>query len=258
MPQGVDQAREYVQSIDLTGTPRGLLGQDAATEASQVFEAAKSQAQVVGSTLFAFAKGVTAETREAISDSALLAQLVANRSHSAESAPIEWYSSYQDVLQNVGWVVQDQGWTDYTAQGSAVEVHQKIIEVLTAALGPSAAAMTIIKSALDALSAMAPDSSWMTIFSRESQHADIGRFQIGLAEADPDADVFVSMLACEIEAKSTLTQVLAFKFRSEQASFRANSGKATINRPSLVDLTPSIRTKVRAYQVDYVSSIRDI
>jgi hypothetical protein len=49
MAHDAGQAREFVKSIDLTGTPRGLLAQDAATEASEVFDAARSQAQVVGS-----------------------------------------------------------------------------------------------------------------------------------------------------------------------------------------------------------------
>ncbi len=258
MAQDTSRAREFVQSIDLTGTPRWPLAQDAASEASEVFDTARSQAQVVGSGLFSFAQGVTAETREAISSSALLAQLVANKRSSATETPTEWYTIYQDVLQNVGWIVQERGWNDYTTDGVAMEVHQKIIEVLTAALGPSIAAMTLIKSAVDALKAMAPDSSWLTIFNRESQRAEIGRFQIGLAEIGEEADVYVSMLACLIEARSSITQVLFFKFRAEQAAFKANSAKLSIDRSSLMEIQPAIRAKIRAYQADYVSSIKDI
>lgn len=258
MAKDATQAREYVESIDLTGTPRGLVTQDAAAEATEVFDKAKAQAQVVGSSLFSFAQGVTPETREAISESALLAQLVANKRSSAEREPTEWYAIYQEVLTNVGWVLQDYGWTDYTAKGTAVEVHQKIIEVLTAALGPSAAALAIIKSAVDALAAMAPDTSWLTIFSRESQRAEIARFQIGFVETGEAADVYVSMLACLIQAKSSVTQVLFFKLKAENATFKANSAKVSIDRAALADLQPSIRAKVRAYQVDYVSSIKDI
>lgn len=258
MPQDTITAKEFVKSLDLSGTPRGLLAQDAATEAGEVFETAKSQAQVVGSALFSFVKGVTAETREAISDSALLAQLVANKRFSPEKAPAEWYAAYVDVLQNIGWVLQAGGWNDYTAKGTAVEVHQKIIDVLTVALGPSAAAMAIIKSAIGALQAMTPDSSWLTIFSRESQKANIARFQIGLVETGETADVFVSLLACLIEAQNSITQVLFFKFKKENATFKANSAKVSINRPALIDLGPVIRSKVRAYQADYLSSIKDI
>jgi hypothetical protein len=258
MPEDFNKAVDFVRSIDLSGTPRGLLGQDAATEASQVFDSARSQAQVVGSGLFSFAEGVTPDTREAISNSALLAQLVANKRASADQAPTEWYAAYQDVLQNIGWVLQDRGWVDYTAGGTAVEVHQKVIEVLEVALGPSAAALGIIRSAIDMLQAMAPGSSWFTIFNRESQHAKIARFQIGFVEKGEAADVFVSMLACLIEARASVTQVLVFKYRNEHASFKANSAQVSINSTALQALLPAIRTKVIAYQADYVSSIQDI
>jgi hypothetical protein len=196
--------------------------------------------------------------REAISSSALLAQLVANKRVSAESAPTEWYAAYLDVLQNIGWTIQDHAWNDYTAEGTAVEVHEKIIEVLQVALGPAPAALTIIKSAIAVLKAMSPESSWLTIFSREAQHARIARFQVGLVESGEDADLFVSMLACLIEAHATLTQVLVFKVRNERASFKGNSAKVSVDRESLEQLLPAIRTKVRAYQVDYVSSIQDL
>jgi hypothetical protein len=242
----------------LRGTPRGIVAQGAAEEASEVFEKVKAQAQVVGSGLFAFANGVTAETREAISSSALLAQLVANKRFAVEQAPTEWYHQYQEVLQNVGWLVQDQGWADYTAEGTAGEVHEHVIEILKSALGPSVAAMTLIKSAIDVLQGVKPDTSWFTIFSRESQHAEIARFQVGLVETSEESDVFVSMLACLIQASASVTQVLVFKFRNQQASFKANSAKISIDAAALRELLPAIRTKTRAYQADYVSSIKDI
>jgi len=258
MPVHLQQSAEYVSSIDLSGTPRNLLGQDAATEAGEIFATAKAQAQVVGSGLYSFANGVTPEMREAVSNSALLAQLVANKRISADEAPMDWYAAYLEVLQNIGWTVQDHAWNDYTAEGTAVAVHEKIIEVLQVALGPAPAALAVIKSAIDVLKAMTPETSWLTIFSREAQHARIARFQVGLVEPGEDADLFVSMLACLIEANSTLTQVLAFKFRNERANFKGNSAKVSVDRENLEHLLPAIRTKVRAYQADYVSSIQDL
>ncbi|MFC3742491.1 hypothetical protein [Paractinoplanes deccanensis] len=229
-----------------------------AAEPQEIFDAAKAQAQVVGSGLMSFAQGVTPEVREAISNSALLAQLVANKRASAEKDPIAWYSAYTQVLQNVGWVLQESGWADYTAKGQAAEVHEKIIEVLSVALGPSVAALKLLQSAIDVLKAMKPDTSWLTIFSRETEHASIARFQIGLVEPGENDDVFVSMLACLVEGSSSVTQVLFFKYRAEHARFKGNSAKVSLNRAALEDLGPEIRKKVRAYMTDYLSTITDI
>src|SRR3954469_13496621 len=112
----------YVDEIDLSGTPRGLVRRSATRSLdapSVVFDAAKEQAQVVGSGLFSFAQGVTPATREAISDSALLAQLVANKKVSAEQDPPAWFPAYSDVLQHLGWPLQDGGWVDYSSKGTA-------------------------------------------------------------------------------------------------------------------------------------------
>jgi hypothetical protein len=253
-----NRATKFIKSIDLSGTPRGILRQDATADADEVFDKSKSQAQVVGSGIFSFAQGVTADVREAISDSALLAQLVANKQASSDAHPLDWFAAYSKVLQNVGWTIQESGWTDYTARGTAVEVNEKIIEVMTVALGPAPAALAIVTATITALKAMNANSPWITIFSRESQKARISRFQIGLVEKDDDSDVFVSLLACLIEADNNITQVLFFKFRNAGASFKANSGKVSINRSALTDLGPSIRSKIRAYQTDYLSTVLTI
>jgi hypothetical protein len=50
-------AKSFIKSFDLSGTPRGILAQDAATEAGEVFDKAKAQAQVLGSGVFSFAQG---------------------------------------------------------------------------------------------------------------------------------------------------------------------------------------------------------
>src|SRR5689334_12011015 len=123
MNDSLSSVREYIKSLDLQGIPRGLLSQDAATEATEVFDAAKKQAQVIGAGLISFAPGVAPAAREAVSDSMLLAQLVASKGSQLEADPLKWFEEYGGVLRNLGWLVADGGWTDYSARGTAVEVH---------------------------------------------------------------------------------------------------------------------------------------
>jgi len=258
MSFNLKQATDFVKAVDLRGIPRGLVELGAETDAGEVFDKAKTQAQVVGSGVFSFAEGVTADVREAISDSALLAQLVANKKTPVEQDPVAWFKTYSEVLQNVGWTLQVGQWDDYTAKGNAAEVHDKILEVLTAALGPTAAAVAIVTATVKALQGMNANSPWITLFNRESQRAKIARFQVGLVEKNEQSDVFVSLLVCLIKAEETITQVLFFKYRAAKAHFEANGAKVSINRAALADLGPAIRTKVRAYQKDYLSSILDV
>src|SRR5258708_17534172 len=117
----IADAKRYIESIDLWGTPRSILPMDAATDAGVVFDKTKNQAQVVGSSIFSFEQGVDAQVREAISDSALLAQLHANKQVEFVEDPERWFRIYGDVLGNVGWTVQDKGWNDYSADGTQAE-----------------------------------------------------------------------------------------------------------------------------------------
>jgi hypothetical protein len=258
------EALAFVRALDFSNVPhkrlhiasRDLSEDGAAAAAStQIFDSAKSQAQVAGSGVFSFAQGVDPDVRAAISDSALLAQLVANQKISAEDKPLEWFAAYFDVLTKIGWTLQESAWTDYSADGTAVAVHDKILEVMTAALGPSPAALAILTATINALKSMNPGSPWLTIFNRESQKARIARFQIGLVDKQADGDVFVSLLACLVEAHSDITQVLFFKYKNGAATFKASSGKVSINRPSLNELGPKIREKISRFQSDYLSGV---
>jgi hypothetical protein len=251
----IASARSYIKALDLSGIPRSAMAQGAEDEAKEIFDQAKKQAQVVGSGVFAFEQGVSAQVRESISDSALLAQLVANKKASADKDPLGWFKAYSELLQNVGWTLQETGWVDYTTKGTTAEVHEKIVEVAKAALAPSVAALSLITASVGALKGMNPSSPWLVIFSRESQKAKIARFQVGLVSTDKDGDIFVSLLACLIEARTDITQVLFFRFKEASATFRANGAKVSINRASLADLGDAIRAKTRAFQNDYLGGI---
>ena len=220
MAFSVKKAEKFIKSADLSGIPLSISELSAEEDAGKIFDKAKNQALVVGSGVFAFAKGVDAEVREAISASALLAQLVANK-RAPKDKPLKWFEEYSSVLQNIGWTLQSKDWTDYTAKGTAVEVHEKIIEVMTVALGPSVAATAILAATVKALRGMNSGSSWFTIFSRESQKAKIARFQVGLVETGPDSDVFVSLLGCLIKAENAYHPGAVFQASQLQRDFQS-------------------------------------
>jgi len=259
MPANIQRMKEYVSSIDLTGLPRPIVTMDAASEAGEVFEKTKQQALVVGSGILSFADGVDEETRKAVSASTLFAQLVAKKRSVTEDDPLSSFRIYFEVLQNIGWTVQDQQGNDYTASGNAAEVHEKILEVMTAALAPAPTTLLILAATVKALKSMNPGSSWFQIFNRETQRARYPHFQVGIVEVTPDGkDVVLSLLACLVEANQTITQVLLFKYRQAHATFKASASKVSINRDSLADLHAEILAKTRAFQHAYLSAIQDL
>ena len=64
--------------------------------------------------------------RKAISDSALLAELVADKRADAKADPVDWFKVYADVLKNIGWDLQEKTFDDYSSSGNAADCHQSL------------------------------------------------------------------------------------------------------------------------------------
>lgn len=247
-----EQARRYVQKLQLPAQAKGREGLETVDYA---FDAAKNQAMVVGSDIVSFVQGVTPEQREDIVNSSLLAQLGAKKKVTDPTQIYDWYNVYFDVLSQIGWVIQDQGFSTYSESGEGFQAHEAILKVATALLGPGATALVAVMTTLEALKAMSADSPWMTLFNRESQSANTARFQVTLAEQTKDNQFLVSLMAFGLEAKKTLTQVLFFKLETSEASLKHYSGKVTIDTDVLSSIRQDIKNRLTGFAKGYVKQL---
>lgn len=246
-----EQAFNYVTALELPFRR----GYETVQAVEYGFDTAKNQAMVVGSGIVSFVEGVTPERREDIVNSSLLAQLATKKKVSDPTMVYDWYNSYFDILTNIGWVIQDQSFATYSEESAGFEAHQAILDVAAVLLGPAATTMAIVKATLDALKSMSSNSPWITVFNRESQAANTAHFQITLAEKSPDDQFIVSLMAFGLEAKATLTQVLFFKARSNEATLKHYSGKVTINGHVLSNVREAIKNRIAGFAKDYVEAL---
>ena len=138
MTTTIGRFRDYIQSAGLPAAPPAMLGVDEATQ--PVFDAAKNQAVVVGSDVISFVNGIDAETRSAISDCSLFAQLVAKKKVPDRSRIYEWFDAYFEALTNIGWAIQERGNVEYAEEGEGFEVHEAILKFRgSARFGPGRA-----------------------------------------------------------------------------------------------------------------------
>ena len=245
----MDRARRYVDELDL---PPGTRTRAVPTFD---FDSVKDQAMVVGSDIVSFVKGVTPERREAIVNSSLLAQMAAKKKVADMTKIYDWYNTYFDVLMNIGWVVQDRGFAEYTEASENFEAHEAIIKVATSLLGPTASTLTVVKASLDALKSSSENSPWITLFNRESQTAHTARFQVTQTEQGENDEFLVSLMAFGLEAQTTLTQVLFFKFKSSEATLKHYSGKVTINSDVLTSVQGTIKQRLAGFANDYIKEL---
>lgn len=249
--------RSYVRSAVIPPAPisRGPSVEPEQPAIATLLETGKDQAAVVGSDIIAFVAGVTAERREAIINSALLAQLVANQEVKDRSRVYEWYDAYFKVLANIGWVIQQVSWAEYTEQKSEFQAHEAIMRVATTLLGPGTTALALVTTTLQALKDMDKDNPWLTLFNRESQAAKTARFQVTLADQAADGQFLVSTMAFGLEAKASVTQVLFFKVRKGKATLKHHEGKVTINTGVLDAVKDDLQLKLKEHAKAFVKAL---
>jgi hypothetical protein len=251
-------AQEFVASVELPDPPP--LNINVSKDIFD-YDEAKQQAVVVGSDVIAFVKGITPDQRNDIVNASLLAQLVAKNKIAQPSTLTdvkEWYDEYFNVLSRIGFVIQDKGFAEYREASDSFEAHEAILEVAAALLAGTPGALALVKTTLESLQKMSSNSPWITLFNRESQSANTARFQVSLVNEDENRRLLVALIAFGLEARTTLTQVLFFKFHTNDVTLHHHSGKVTINAQLLAGVRDQIASKLVSYASDYIKGLPDL
>lgn len=115
------------------------------------FASTKADTVAVGSQIAAFAQGFNPALREPIANAFLIAQLAADRLVQNGPGNTEiWYTEYVRVLGGLGLIDEDRSITFKEVSGTAVEVHQALIPVLTAVMAPAVVGATALVTVLEA------------------------------------------------------------------------------------------------------------
>jgi hypothetical protein len=256
MSGGIAQkALDFVRETTLPAVPEGL---ESAGPVDFGLSQAKDQASIVGSDVISFVSGVTAEQRQDLINSALLAQLVAKVQVPDGTKVYDWYKSYFEVLKQIGWVIQIEQFATYAAASDGFEANEAIIGLATTLLGAAPGALAIVKATLDSLKNLGANSPWLTIFNRESQTGETARFQVTVAQPDGQGQFLVNLMAFGLQARSALTQVLFFKFRSNDVVLKHFSGAVSIDSQVLGAVRDTIRQKLADHVKAYVRTLPDL
>lgn len=241
--------RAYVLGLDLPVARPSL------EAAPSVQFSEEKEAVAVGAQLVEFTKPVQPELRSAISDSMLLAQLAANKAADQSQDVFGWYHKYIEVLQNIGWTVKDLDFQARSFEGAATTMHKALIPVITAMLGPEAAAASIVISALNALQDIDNAQPWITLFDRTARHASGAKLQISYVDADEQGEPTITLICVGVVADKTITQVLFFKVSDQSADVKKASGKFSLSSERLMNNKDLISNRVQPFIADYVKKI---
>ena len=246
--------RNFLRNLDIPDAPRtALFAVDGVDDAVQpVFDAAKQQAVVVGADVVSFAPTVEPEFRQAITDSALVAQLAADARIDQKQDPIAWFDAYFAVLGGLGWTTQVRDTAEYRFAQDGLEVHEAILEVVTAFLGPIPGAAALVQLTLKSLKSMNSDSPWITLFNKKSEHADTGRFQFTLIRRGEGKELLADAMCFGLNAEKKVTQILFFKVHKNRARLRRSLATVSIGEDALEGLRPLLKQKIEAHRKAFV------
>lgn len=228
---------------------------EAQTDLTSPFTAGVPQAAVVGQDIFAFLAETDASLRDILSDSALLAQMSADAMVADKDDVVGWYNAYFSVLKQVGWLVQDGGWSEVSESGGGFEVHEKIMDIATTLLGGAPTALSVISSTLGSLKEASDDNPWITLFHKRAIHGRSARFQLGVVQPAQGGSAAVTMMAFALTATTIVTKVLVFKVTKNRATLRTNSATIGLDLAALRDLAPDIRAQLRGWQRLFIKAL---
>lgn len=247
-------SRAVIENAKFPAAPRRMRG---LTETPAIqFKAAEAQSLVVGSSLVVAAENVPVQTREDLVNCTLFAQLAAGGTVADRNDVTRWYDAYFNALTAVGWAQSTTHFEDHQFSSKNAEAHKAIIKVLTVLLGPQAAALAVVTAALEALQSMNENSPWLTLFDRHSKSDRSAHFQVATAQLGQGGLLQTALVGFELTARSTLTQVLFFKFSSSAIRLRYAAGMATIYEAALKDQRAKIAARLADYRDSYVGQVR--
>jgi hypothetical protein len=252
------KSRAFIKGARFPAAPsrRAVRARDLIDTPPLELKATEAQSLVVGSGLIAASVGVPVQVREDLINCTLFAQLAASGEVRDKTQIPEWYNAYFRALTALGWAQSDTQFEEYEFKSKNAEAHKAIMQVLAALMGPGAAALVVVKAALDALQSMNEDSPWITLFDRQSRVGKSARFQVATAQADPGGVIQIALCGFTLSTRSTLTQVLFFKFNSSSTSLKYAAGKATIFEAALAGQRPAIAARLDAYRSAYVGQVK--
>lgn len=241
----------FLESIDLPPDMMGgveLETVGGAAPAKPDFAKDGGQNVVVSNQLAGFSEDVPHDLRSAIANVMLLAELAADKKQGSGDISLDtWMGHYVGTLNKLGWRSSGFGDTSRALTGTSVEVHKAIVPVLTAVLGGAAVGVaSTILSVLDGLKEMHKNQPWFTLFDRRTQRARANQFQISQVSME-GGEPSITLFAFMLDAGSAITQVLFFRFSSDEATLSHAHQKVSINPVLLKDFEARVTAKLSTH-----------
>ena len=247
----LDRARSFISELELPPERGGLVFRDS----QQLFVPKDGQlsAYVNAGSVVSFVSGVSSRSQTDVLNTTLLAQLAANKKFDRETDTVNWYKFYRSVLENVGWVLQDFDFTEYSTSGNVFTMDQAVLSILAAVAAQNE--FLVIKAAIDAAKGLADKNDGrIALFDAASSRGTKGAFQLGVA-TETNCVVAMKLGVFYFTTGTAITKVLWFKFSSKQSSLYQSSQSVTLDSGVYANVRSDVEQKLGDRTRQFLASL---
>ena len=250
------QAVLFISSLPLSGFKSSFatfIGAAYAVESQDTDEiSSKEEAYLNSKSIISFVSDVTAQNRQDVLDSTLLAQLAANHDYPGEDQILNWYKRYTDVLTNIGWEVQNKRDEKLNASQASFDMENVILSVFSTALQGSW--LEIIKNTLSSIKSLSRSDNKISVFQNNTHTDYKGAFQVSIA-LEENNSVSLHMAAFVVRSTKKITDILFFKFDKEATTVDCAAYDMILNADVYAGIRDAVKSRLGELAKQYIVKI---
>lgn len=226
--------RAFVESLDI---PTVALTKENKLSGFENSKEGSEEAFVNNKSVVSFVSEVSAQNRQDILNSSLLAQKVADKKYPEHADMMQWYETYLNTLKQIGWVIEARETANFSTSDTIFEMEKVVVDILTALVGQNYIA--VITSTLEAMKSLSKEDKKIKLFESASHSMHKGNFQIGLA-TEKNEVVSMHIGAFMLSTTDEIRQVLFFKGGKDESELSYHAIRCTLN----LDLYAGVRDAI--------------
>lgn len=223
----------------------------------------EAEGAIVGESIHSFVKGIPLQIKKDILNSVLLAQLSANSEHNRFTEQELWYQKYVEVLENIGWIVENFKFEEYKTHGTDLTIDQAVIDI-----AKSMCTDDEIDIATKALSALKTDDDAFAVWSQSASNSKMGNFKLSPAKIEVDNKLvesaknedyklpMMTVSAFKIDAQELSTRFLWAKWSETDVRIWKAVQRMDLDEEAYADIREEVKAKLGDLQKVYIRSLK--
>lgn len=207
----------------------------------------------VGS-LVSFVDGLDAQAKDDVLDSLQLAQRAANAEHDRFTDVRDWYETYLNVLNQVGWLTEQFAFVERRQDEGDVRMDKAALAVIMAIATQNQ--LAILQEAVTALGSLASGDSTISLFSQSSASEGAGNFQMGAAQKGGNGVVSLALGAFHFQAADRTDKVVFFKRTTRTLQFWSAAQRMTFDPAGYAEVRDQIRQMLGAQKRQAIAALK--